>query len=284
MNYQENPAFLLRSLSGAGKPLHVLFAMLFIQKPQVSEVDIADFVGCTRKTARAGLRSLAQVGLVTRTHTQGGWILTQGGRQLLLTSEQLKPLEHPHITQEIPQLASDRRGKSYPSDAEKGKSYPFGHDVDDVEVKLNILNTSTTTSSEPETGKSYPFELEEVHDQALKICRAAAWVLGESLWPDVAEKITQNRQRQAYGNEHLPGLVDLVGWIAYAVDQEQVHSKAALVAANIRHERKAPDEYRHQPMDYLPERFFERAGLGDHFLEVELDFDPGPAPDEENGG
>ncbi len=250
MTYQDNPAILLRSLSGAGKPLHVLFAMLFIQKPQVSEVDIADFVGCTRKTARAGLHSLAQVGLVTRTHKQQGWILTQGGRQMLLSSEQLKPLEHPHNIQELPNLASER-GKNYPSEVEKGKSYPF--------------------------------ELQQVHEQASKICQAAGVVLGASIWPDIADHITKNFQRREYGNEHLPGLIDLVGWIAYAYDQEKVHSKAALVASNIRQERKAPEEYRLNPEEYLPKMFFERAGLGNHFQAVELDFDPGPAPEKENG-
>lgn len=71
---------LLRSLKHTAA---VFLALLYLDRP-TSEAEISDLLQIHQQTARTHLHSLAKSGLITRTHRYAGWILTHGGRQLVL--------------------------------------------------------------------------------------------------------------------------------------------------------------------------------------------------------
>jgi hypothetical protein len=61
----------------------VLMLLFRLDKP-VGESEIAEILDLHPETTRIYLRSLAGLGLVTRTHRYHGWTLTAGGRQMIL--------------------------------------------------------------------------------------------------------------------------------------------------------------------------------------------------------
>jgi hypothetical protein len=61
----------------------VLMLLFRLDKP-VGESEIAEILDLHPETTRIYLRSLAGLGLVTRTHRYHGWMLTTGGRQMIL--------------------------------------------------------------------------------------------------------------------------------------------------------------------------------------------------------
>jgi hypothetical protein len=61
----------------------VLMLLFRLDKP-VGESEIAEILDLHPETTRIYLRSLAGLGLVTRTHRYHGWMLTAGGRQMIL--------------------------------------------------------------------------------------------------------------------------------------------------------------------------------------------------------
>lgn len=63
----------------------VLMIMFRLDKP-TGENEIAEILDMHPSTVRTRLLGLKRLGLVTRTHRYRGWLLTQGGRQLLLGS------------------------------------------------------------------------------------------------------------------------------------------------------------------------------------------------------
>ncbi|MEJ2302887.1 MAG: hypothetical protein P8Y14_15290, partial [Anaerolineales bacterium] len=71
---------LFRSLK---KTAIVLMLWFRLDKP-VGESEIARILDIHPETTRIYLRSLARLGLVTRTHRFNGWALTTGGRQMIL--------------------------------------------------------------------------------------------------------------------------------------------------------------------------------------------------------
>jgi hypothetical protein len=71
---------LFRSLK---KTAIVLMLLFRLDKP-VGESEIARILDIHPETTRIYLRSLARLGLITRTHRFNGWTLTAGGRQMLL--------------------------------------------------------------------------------------------------------------------------------------------------------------------------------------------------------
>jgi Mn-dependent DtxR family transcriptional regulator len=61
----------------------VLMVLFRLDKP-VGEGELAEILDVYPTTVRTYLRSLAHLGMVTRTHRYHGWMLTAGGRQMVL--------------------------------------------------------------------------------------------------------------------------------------------------------------------------------------------------------
>jgi hypothetical protein len=74
------PVQLFRCLK---KTAIVLMLLFRLDKP-VGESESAEILDLHTETTRIYLRSLARLGLVTRTHRYRGWMLTAGGRQMIL--------------------------------------------------------------------------------------------------------------------------------------------------------------------------------------------------------
>lgn len=81
----------VRLFRAIDKAALVLLLMIRMDAP-TGRNEIADILGINRQTAAAHLRSLAQIGLITRSSYHTGYILTQGGRQLILGQTQVPAL------------------------------------------------------------------------------------------------------------------------------------------------------------------------------------------------
>jgi len=278
-------SLLIRSLSGRGKAIAVLLAIIFSNKQMVSEEDISGIVGCSPKTARTGLNVLNTMGLITRTHFHSGWTLTESGRQMFLQSPQLR-LQAP--TNDAPDAdlpQNDQPGKNYrviPENVQPGKIYRVSPQItgsdDDVVVNLNNnLKTTTPTTTES-----------QLYQTALRICEAVETIWGSSIWPNVAQRVSENElRRRRGGNSHLPGIQDLVGWIAHCHHNPNraIKDPAAVVAADILGCRRPGRKYKEHPEDYLPDGFFSAAGLEitrvtDPAQTSVIEHIPGDEPDE----
>jgi predicted transcriptional regulator len=66
------------------KKTAILLMLLFRLDKPVGEIDIASILDIHPQTVRTYLKSLARLGVVTRTHRYQGWTLTGGGRQMIL--------------------------------------------------------------------------------------------------------------------------------------------------------------------------------------------------------
>jgi DNA-binding MarR family transcriptional regulator len=78
---------LLRSLKHTAA---VFLVLVYLDRP-TSEIEISELLEINPETTRRHLRSLALNHLITRTHRFSGWILTTGGRQLLLPTHPALP-------------------------------------------------------------------------------------------------------------------------------------------------------------------------------------------------
>jgi hypothetical protein len=87
---------------------------------------------------------------------------------------------------------------------------------------------------------------DEVYTQALGYLGRAG------VWPEVAERLAgQVARNQRSGDESLPGLTDVLGWIAYCFadrEKNKIGLPAAVLAANLGANRLCPDEYRPPPL------------------------------------
>jgi len=141
--------------------------------------------------------------------------------------------------------------------------------VDPLIKDINI-NTTTTESQSRKNETNSP-----IYAQAL------TYLVRAGVWTDRAERLADrlvaNEQRLEYGNDHLPTLADILGWIAYCCDPDQkIGNLAPVLAANIENDRRAPEEYRppfvcrtcklvqgscecETPDLYLPDEFLEAA-------------------------
>ena len=81
---------LLRSIK---KTAVVMLLMMRLDPRPTGESEIARLLGINKETARTYLRSLAACSLIARAYRNNGYILTAGGRQLLLPDA-----ENPRIT------------------------------------------------------------------------------------------------------------------------------------------------------------------------------------------
>lgn len=270
--YLDSQTLLVRSLSGRGKAIAVLLAIIVSNKSMISEEDIAGILGCSPKTARTGLNVLNTMGLITRTHFHSGWTLTEGGRQLFLQSPQLRLQEPTNEDPDTGILDLEQPGKNYrvnPQNVQPGKNYrvspqnvlrddsDVGDVVDDLS-NLKDLKTTTTTTETVEIGKN------QLYETALRICTAVEVIWGSTIWPNVAERVAQNELRKRRGcNAHLPGIPDLIGWIAHCHHNPNrvIKDPAAVVAADILGCRRPGKKYRENPEAYLPVEYLQAAGL-----------------------
>jgi hypothetical protein len=78
---------LLRSIR---KTAAVLLLIMRLDKP-VGETEIAQLLDISPETARTHLRSLSAVNLIARAYSHNGYILTAGGRQLVLAQSAENP-------------------------------------------------------------------------------------------------------------------------------------------------------------------------------------------------
>src|SRR3972149_7382950 len=124
----------------------IVLLLLFRLDRPVGSNELAAILDIDRKTASGYLKSLAMRQLITRTHRDGGYILTQGGRQLILGSAPMivrqdlpaEALQAQALGGEAPKALADgqaqflgggatgRGGKSPPPPPEGGGVSPRG--------------------------------------------------------------------------------------------------------------------------------------------------------------
>ena len=72
------------------------------------------------------------------------------------------------------------------------------------------------------------------------------------VWSDVAVRIANKLiENQRRGHEYLPSLADVLGWIAYCFgdgEKNNIDQPAAVVATNLKANRRCPEKYRPQPV------------------------------------
>jgi hypothetical protein len=96
---------------------------------------------------------------------------------------------------------------------------------------------------------------EQVRDY---LVRAGVW---EDAAQRIADQIVANHRRGH--NTYLPGLADVLGWIAYCFadrEKNKIDLPVAVLAANLNANRRCPDEYRPQAVCARCELLEERCG------------------------
>lgn len=122
--------------------------------------------------------------------------------------------------------------------------------------------------------------------------RALGYLGRAGVWPDVAQRLAEQVARnQRSGDDSLPGLADVLGWIAYCFagrEKNRIGLPVAVLAANLNANRLCPDEYRPppvcancgsvveycdcegEPAPHFPPEFLERA-FQRQYLALQLD-------------
>jgi DNA-binding MarR family transcriptional regulator len=151
----------LRFFRRLKKTAIVLMLLFRLDKP-VGESEIAEILDLHPETMRIYLRSLAGLGLVTRTHRYHGWTLTVGGRQMILgeTGDGWNALEAGNnmMTAESPS-ASAENPRSIPKGLVASAENPCSiledptarAEVSPTKVKLprSILESTITSAENP---------------------------------------------------------------------------------------------------------------------------------------
>jgi hypothetical protein len=109
----------------------VFLALLYLDRP-TSEVEISKLLEINPETTRRHLHSLAKSGLITRAFRYSGWILTVGGRQLVL------PAANVNTSAENPRSYAENQRSS----AENPRS-PLKLRESDRELTINLDNSLT---------------------------------------------------------------------------------------------------------------------------------------------
>jgi hypothetical protein len=82
--------------------------------------------------------------------------------------------------------------------------------------------------------------------------RALSYLSRAGVWPDVAQRLAEQiADNQRSGGEGLPGLADVLGWMAYCFadrEKNKIGLPAAVLAANLNAKRLCPQDYRPQPV------------------------------------
>lgn len=183
---------LLRSLK---RTAAVFLALIYLDRPS-SEAEISDLLQIHIQTARSHLHSLAKSGLITRTHRYTGWILTHGGRQLVLpASANISPSRV-----EIP-----------PSSANISPS-PLKLRESDSKLNLNNSLSDSLTDS---------LNLDSSNNELLRELRAAGVYLKTAqsiVSRQPAEKIRQHLEYYSYALEK--NLAQGPGWFVMSINED----------------------------------------------------------------
>ncbi len=252
-----DPAGLLQGLNGPGRPLLTLFGMLLSNRPLVGEADLAGLIGGSPKTARLGLAALQRLGLAERAQYHRGWRLTPAGRKLLLDSPMLWAEGPPPQPDPVnpPVLTASPAPPGKPA-----TGWPLTGDGIYSSDSESDLTPTPVNPAERQTA---------ILERAARICQACETLWGTAIWPETAGRVAQNELRaqtdrrvdRASGGPP-GGLDDLLGWIVHcAQNASRLNNPAAVVAANIRMQRRPAARYRQRAGEYLPPGFLKAAGL-----------------------
>ena len=120
MSHNAEHVALLRSLK---RTAAVYLVLLYLNKP-TSEAEVSEILGINIETARSHLKALAssKINLVTRTHHYSGWMLTGGGRQLVLGNAENPRSLPTTTTTAIGRKSENREAAAAESAFERGKS------------------------------------------------------------------------------------------------------------------------------------------------------------------
>ena len=131
----------------------VLMLIILLDPKPVGESIISGILGINRKTARSHLKALSQLNCIARSGYFGGFILTQGGRQLILPVDSSLGTNAPSLGKNDPVVLpssatylnkkehsyqaaeAEELGKNAPS---LGKNDPVAKEIDNLLITLGI--------------------------------------------------------------------------------------------------------------------------------------------------
>ncbi len=122
-------------------------------------------------------------------------------------------------------------------------------------VRVNTLNNLIpSTTQQTHTAKTaFAREATPDHEKSAALapppCQTTlTYLCRAGVWYEVAERIAaqiaQNRQR---GHHYLPDIEDVLGWMLYCFayrEENHISQPAAVLAANLKANRRCPEEYR----------------------------------------
>ncbi|RJO64981.1 MAG: hypothetical protein C4540_02495 [Candidatus Omnitrophota bacterium] len=241
---------LYRSLK---KTAIVLMLMIRLDKP-VGQGELAAILDIDPRTAERHLRSLAQRQLITRTHIQAGYILTQTGRQLVLGVEDLPPVQAP-FQPVLPPQAEAPRAQNVPDEI-CTKCTDLNLQNADLSTKCTDLGAQCVHTSESVvvnlTDLSLNTSSTDLSAQNVQISPAALLCSTRELFGQaVIER----------GLEHIEPRLAL-GWIAQAYDcRARLRFPPGLIYKSLLAGRIPRREYVERPQDYLPDWYLAEIGL-----------------------
>ena len=229
------------------KTAYLLAFMIRLDRP-AGEVDLASMLGSDRATIRSHLEALSALNYVARTDRYQSWIVTSGGRQLVLPLS-AEPALPANDFPAISMTASDahREGGIFPPSGDeingRGKNPPSnGRDGG------NFPPSSESSLKESESLNKTYFK-DSDSDRLEKILSAAEKLLGEP----IMTKCQDAELILAAVAEVWDRRVDL---------RSEGGGKLARIAeANLRPGRWIRAKYRKNPLSYLPMEFKVAAGL-----------------------
>ena len=269
---------ILRSLK---KTAIVMLLIFRLDKP-VGRDEIAQLLDIDPRTVSNYLNSLMRFGLITRTHYQNGYILSQYGRQMILgqTTQDLAhlpvalkdlPEALPSQIQALPEaLKAHEPAQALPTDDELDQrgticapitQFVLKEVKEEVVNNLNITSLTTLTSL---TDK-IPFSM-------LKILAATPILFGE---PGVLANGLPECQSGT-----------VLGWLAHAYQQRHhLKSPAGLVYSQLKKGNLPGTNYLEHPELYLPFDFMQAIGYSQAADAIDdCDGTIGADPDDERVG
>ncbi|MEW5873417.1 MAG: hypothetical protein AB1894_29420 [Chloroflexota bacterium] len=227
------PAALLRSYAR-------LFAAAWRQQyrrtePLDFETQLVPLLGVRRSQARQQLRALRFAKLLD-------WS-SDGSNHYVISFH-----PPPEVTALADQVGAHLAGQG---DEFSGKTDSVNGVVDSEsltceEIQQQLTEASKADAKPDEPPAGLPGQSDPAHQQV------SAYLLRAGVWADVAERIARqivaNRRRIALGGQqYLPDVEDVLGWIAYCFADRQknnITQPAAVLAANLNANRRCPPEYR----------------------------------------
>ena len=249
----------------------IVLLLLFRLDRPVGSNELAAILDIDRKTASGYLKSLAMRQLITRTHRYDGYILTQGGRQLILGSAPMivrqdlpaEALQAQALGGEAPKALADgqaqfldggaaARGRNSPPPDPEGGEFP----PREREIPLSALKESESVENikfkeSPTDSDSSETSGDKEHLDIHKILAATRLLFERSVFEFGLEAVLAE----------TPAEVAL-GWVAQAYAcRAQLRFPVGLIYKSLRGRRLPRAEYLDNPSYYLPGDYLAEIGL-----------------------